>query len=640
MPEQNGNHSQGEAQRFADAIAIANIPVLLMVLVQLTGDLHWLDEQYRTRRARGMDDNDTGGLPETLQAKVREAALEAILAWRSGRPIAIPEPSQELRLKMLISAMGEKIPDEYDSIIAAELSLEPKDAPEKVPVPDGFEVLIIGAGVSGLCAAINFQRAGIPFTILEKSARLGGIWRDNRYPGAGVDTPNHLYSFASAPYDWSMYYALRDELHAYLEHVAEKFDLRSHIRFETEVKSADYDQATQRWTVAVREPDGTEKTLKANVVISAVGIFNPIKMPTIEGLDRFEGTSFHTAEWPANLDLKGKRVAIIGNGASAMQVGPEIQNTVASLTIFQRSPHWVAPNEQFRKPIPEPLRFLLREVPLYRVWYRLRLGWAFGDRIHSALQKDPTWQFADRSLNKANDSHRSYFTQYIASELGDKTELLGKVVPSYPPFGKRMLMDNGWYRMLRNERVKLVSDPIAEIGPNRITTKDGTEYEADVLVIATGFDVLRFLTAFEVRGRSGRSLREVWNDDDARAYLGLAMPDFPNFFCLYGPNLQPGHGGSLIFVVEMQMRYILDLMKQMLKQGIGAVECRQDVHDAYNDRVDEAHANMVWTHPGMQTYYRNARGRIVVNSPYRNATFYDMTREADLDEFIVEPRES
>jgi 4-hydroxyacetophenone monooxygenase len=640
MPEQNGNHSQGEAQRFADAIAIANIPVLLMVLVQLTGDLHWLDEQYRTRRARGMDDNDTGGLPETLQAKVREAALEAILAWRSGRPIAIPEPSQELRLKMLISAMGEKIPDEYDSIIAAELSLEPKDAPEKVPVPDGFEVLIIGAGVSGLCAAINFQRAGIPFTILEKSARLGGIWRDNRYPGAGVDTPNHLYSFASAPYDWSMYYALRDELHAYLEHVAEKFDLRSHIRFETEVKSADYDQATQRWTVAVREPDGTEKTLKANVVISAVGIFNPIKMPTIEGLDRFEGTSFHTAEWPANLDLKGKRVAIIGNGASAMQVGPEIQNTVASLTIFQRSPHWVAPNEQFRKPIPEPLRFLLREVPLYRVWYRLRLGWAFGDRIHSALQKDPTWQFADRSLNKANDSHRSYFTQYIASELGDKTELLEKVVPSYPPFGKRMLMDNGWYRMLRNERVKLVSDPIAEIGPNRITTKDGTEYEADVLVIATGFDVLRFLTAFEVRGRSGRSLREVWNDDDARAYLGLAMPDFPNFFCLYGPNLQPGHGGSLIFVVEMQMRYILDLMKQMLKQGIGAVECRQDVHDAYNDRVDEAHANMVWTHPGMQTYYRNARGRIVVNSPYRNATFYDMTREADLDEFIVEPRES
>jgi len=640
MLEENDDRGQTETQRLAEAIEIANIPVLLMMLVQLTGNLRWLDDNYRTRRARGMNDNDTGGHPEAIVAEIRAAALEAIVAWRAGRPVAIPEPSRELRLKMLSVAMGEEILDEYDSIIAEELSSVQDRAAEKLPVPDGFGVVIIGAGVSGLCAAVNLQRAGVPFTILEKSGTVGGIWRDNCYPGAGVDTPNHLYSFANAPYDWSMYYALRDELHTYLEYVADKFGLRSHIRFETEVKSAIYNDATQRWAVAVRNADGSRETLDANVVISAVGIFNPIKMPNIKGLDRFRGPCFHTAEWPADLDLKGKRVAMIGNGASAMQVGPEIQNTVSSLTIFQRSPHWVAPNDQFRKPIPEPLRFLLREVPLYRVWYRLRLGWTFGDRFHTALQKDPNWPHPERSMNKINDSHRAFFTQYIASELGARKELLNKVVPSYPPFGKRMLMDNGWYRMLRNERVKLVSDPIVEIGPDRIVTKDGAEYEADVLVVATGFDVLRFLTAFEVHGRSGQSLREVWNDDDARAYLGLAMPDFPNFFCLYGPNLQPGHGGSLIFVVEMQMRYVMDLLKQMLHQGIGAVECRQDVHDAYNERVDEAHANMVWTHPGMETYDRNARGRVVVNGPYRNATFYEMTRTADLDDFIVEPRHS
>jgi 4-hydroxyacetophenone monooxygenase len=638
--QEHTTNGHADAQQFAEAIATANIPTLLMVLVQFTGELHWLEEPYRPQRARGMNDNETGGLPQPLQAKVRKAALDAILAWRAGRPLAIPEPSVELRRRMLSWAMAEEVPTEYDPIIAADLPLAEHEAVEKLPIPDGFKVLIIGAGVSGLCAAIKLQQAGVPFTILEKSTTLGGIWRDNRYPGAGVDTPNHLYSYTFAPYDWTMYFALRDELHTYLEHVAEKFNLRPHIRFETEVKSADYDKETQGWKVTVQQPDGSRETLKSNILISAVGIFNPIKMPDIKGLDSFKGPRFHTAEWPDNVDLTGKRVAMIGNGASAMQTGPEIQHIVKLLTIFQRSPHWVAPNEQFRKPIPEAMRFLLREVPLYRVWYRIRLGWTFGDRVHSTLQKDPNWPYADRSLNKANDSHRGYFTQYIISELGDKTELLDKVVPTYPPFGKRMLMDNGWYRMLRNEKVQLVTDPITEIGTDRVITKDGTEHEVDVLIVATGFDVLRFLTSFEIRGRSGRRLREVWEDDNAKAYLGMNIPDFPNFFCMYGPNLQPGHGGSLIFVVEMQMRYIMDVVKKMLTQGLGAVECRQDVHDAYNEQVDTLHANMVWTHPGMETYYRNARGRIVVNSPYRNAVYYEMTREANLGDFVVESRQA
>lgn len=638
MQEQHNANGHGEAQRFAEAIAIANIPTLLMVLVQLTGDLRWLEEPYRPQRARGMNDNDSGGLPEPIQAEVRKAALDAILAWKAGRSAAIPEPSPELRCKMLACAVAEEVPMEYDPLIAADLPLGQNEVVEKLPVPEGFQALIIGAGVSGLCAAIKLQQAGIPFTILEKSPSLGGIWRDNRYPGAGVDTPNHLYSYTFAPYDWSMYFALRDELHAYLEHVADKFNLRPHIRFETEVKSAAYKEKTQQWEVTIQQPDGSHATLESNILISAVGIFNPIKLPNIKGLDRFAGPCFHTAEWPDNLDLTGKRVAMIGNGASAMQTGPEIQHIVKSLTIFQKSAHWVAPNEQFRQPIPDALRFLFREVPLYRAWYRIRLGWTFGDRIHVTLQKDPNWPYADRSLNKINDSHRAYFTQYIVSEIGDRTELLEKVVPPYPPFGKRMLMDNGWYRMLRNEKVTLVSDPIVEIGPDRIITKDGSEYEADVLIVATGFDVLRFLTTFEARGRSGRSLREVWEDDNAKAYLGTVIPDFPNFFCLYGPNLQPGHGGSLIFVVEMQMRYVMDVLKKMLTQNLGAVECRQEVHDAYNERVDQAHANMVWTHPGMETYYRNERGRIVVNSPYRNTTFYEMTRAANLGDFVVEPR--
>ena len=196
-------------------------------------------------------------------------------------------------------------------------------------------------------------------------------------------------------------------------------------------------------------------------------------MPQIEGLDKWEGEKWHTARWPENADLTGKHVAIIGNGASCMQIAPEIQEDVASLTIFQKSLHWAAPFEQFRKEVPDPLRFLLKEVPLYRNWYRVRLGWTFNDRIHAALQKDPAWEHPDRSLNAQNDAHRAYFTDYVIAELGDKAdELLDRVLPTYPPFGKRMLMDNGWYRMLRNPKVELVDEHVAEIAGSSLRTRD------------------------------------------------------------------------------------------------------------------------------------------------------------------------
>jgi 4-hydroxyacetophenone monooxygenase len=620
-----------------DAIAVANVPTLLMVLVQLTGERHWLQPPYRPHRAAGLGDNDSGGLPEHVQAEIRDAALRAILAHRAGRPMAIPEPDSELLVEMLSCAMDERVPPEYGPLVAAQLGLRPMAVEQRLPVPDSFHVLVVGAGVSGLCVGYNLQQAGVPFTIIEKRDTVGGTWLENRYPGAGVDTPNHLYSFSFAPYDWSMYFALRDELHAYLEHVADCFDLRRSIRFQTMVERAEYDEPSQRWHVTVRTSDGAVETLTANAVVSGVGIFNPPVVPDLPGLDQFEGPAFHTAYWPAGLDLQGKRVAIVGNGASAMQIAPEIQPDVEALTIFQRSPQWAAPFEHFRKPVPEPLRSLLREVPLYRGWYRARLGWTFNDRIHPTLQKDPGWAHPERSLNAVNDVHRQFFTEYIVSEIGDRRDLLERVVPAYPPFGKRMLMDNGWYRMLAKPNVELVTDAVGHVAPRSVVTEAGRSYPADVLVLATGFDVLRFVSAYDVVGRGGRSLRDVWDDDDARAYLGLTVPGFPNFFCLYGPNLQTGHGGSLIFSVEMQVHYLMDLLHQMFERGVGAVEVRPEVHDAYNDGLDRAHEQMVWTHPGMTTYYRNRRGRVVVNFPHRNVDLFERTQAADLGDYRVEP---
>jgi 4-hydroxyacetophenone monooxygenase len=276
-------------------------------------------------------------------------------------------------------------------------------------------------------------------------------------------------------------------------------------------------------------------------------------------------------------------------------------------------------------------------MPLYHAWYRLRLGWAFNDKIYPALQRDSSWPHPERAVNAINDGHRRYFTRYIVEELGERQDLLDRTLPSYPPFGKRMLMDNGWFRTMTRDNVELVTEHVAEVRADRVITKSGAEYEADALIWATGFDVVHFLAGIEIVGRDGQTLARVWDGDDARAYYGATVPGFPNFFCLYGPNTQFGHGGSLITVMERQVHYLMNLLTQMLDTGTGEVEVRQDVYDRYNERIDAAHANMVWTHPGMDTYYRNSRGRVVVNNPFRIVEYWQWTERADLRDYHTAP---
>ena len=636
-----------DAELIRRGVEKANVPTLLMVLVQATGDLHWLEDPYRPTRTRGLSDHDTGGLPEEIQAEIRAAALDAILAWHGGRPMAIPSPSPDLLVRMMTVCMGEPVPDEYGPMLVSELGFadiplvgspaSPLKTDIQPPTGAWPQVLIIGSGAAGIIAAIYLRRAGIPFTIIEKNHDLGGVWHENRYPGCGVDTPSHYYSFSFAPHDWPHYFATRDELYEYLHTVVKVFDLERHIRFDTAAIRADYDAGAQGWAVEVETADGGSETLRADVVISAVGAFGRPKLPSIEGLDRFEGSMYHTARWPEDVDLEGKRVGVIGTGASAMQLVPSVAPTVSQLTIFQRSPQWAAPFEQFQTAIPEAVRYLMREVPTYRAWYRLRLNWVFTDSIHASLQKDPAWEHPQRAVNAINDGHRRFFTRHMEHELGGRQDLLEKALPDYPPFGKRILLDNGWFRTLTRSNVHLVTAPIKEIGPHHVVTEGGEVHELDVLVLATGFDVVNFLASIDVRGRSGRSIRETWDGDNARAYLGCAIPDYPNFFCLYGPNTQTA-GGSLMFMLESQMSYVAGLLHQMAELDLGSLEVRADVHDRYNERVDEAHERMIWTHPGFGTYYRNDRGRVVVANPFRMVDFWDMCQRPDLSEYVTEPR--
>ncbi|MDA2945624.1 MAG: NAD(P)-binding domain-containing protein [Actinomycetota bacterium] len=619
----------------------ANVPTLLMSLVHLTADQRWLADRYRPTRMRGTDDNDSGDLPAEIQAEIREAAASAYQAWEAaGRP-QLATPTDDVFVEMMSVCVGESVSAEYAPMMAEEIGLASREVDLLDAVdPSSHDVLIIGAGLSGVCAGIKFERAGIPYQIIEKNESVGGTWFENTYPGAGVDTPSHLYSysFAQDP-GWSRYYAKQDEIHRYVDRCVDDFGLRPHIRFGTEVLGADWSDDDQRWNVLVRDASGAETRTSAQFLISAVGQLNRPKRAELDGRDEFTGIAIHSAEWTNDLDVTAKRVAIVGTGASAMQIVPAIADRVAALTVFQRSAQWMAPNENYFREVTDNTKWLLEHMPYYAGWYRFRLLWMFNDKVHSTLQIDPTWQHPDRSINAANDAHRRAFTEYYRAQAGERTDLFDKALPDYPPFGKRMLIDNGWFAALKHTNVELVTDHIERIDCDGVVSVTGERYPVDVIVEATGFESLRMLWPMKIRGRSGATLSEVWGDDDARAYLGMTVPDFPNFFCLYGPNTNLGHGGSLIFHFECQVRYILSLIESMIGADIATVDCRPEVLDRYVDRVDVAHRNMIWSHPGMSTWYRNDRGRVVTNSPWRLVDYWRMTREPRLGDFVVKLRD-
>jgi 4-hydroxyacetophenone monooxygenase len=631
------------------ALSGANIPTLLLVLAHLTGDRAWLADPYRPSRTVALNDNDTGGFSDERQQEIRDAAFGVLRDWRDGRTRLAPDPTDDEIVDMLAVSLGEQIPPEYATALAEEGGFRDRDvhwtngaAPAAA---QDFRVVVIGAGVAGLCAAIKLRELGIPFTVIERNDRVGGVWLENTYPGAGVDTPSHLYSYSFAPNPhWSRYFSKQPEIVGYLDDCARRFGVLPHVRFGTEVAAAHYDPSTSTWQVHVRPVggdrdapgDGPTELLVADVVISSVGQLNRPHVPNIPGLDSFDGPAFHSARWRHDVDITGKRVAVVGTGASAMQIVPEIAGTAGSVTVFQRSPQWAAPNGNYLRHVQGDVGLLVEQVPYYATWYRLRLMWMYQDKLHPTLQKDPDWPHPERAVNAINDKHRVFLSDHIREQIaGREDELLDKVLPDYPPYGKRMLIDNGWFSAIQRDDVELVDEGVAAIEGSDIVTSDGTRRPADVLVLATGFQSRRMLWPMDVHGRSGTSLRELWGDDDARAYLGMTVPDFPNFFVLYGPNTNLGHGGSIIFHAECQVRYVTAMIRDMVEKGISAVEVRPEVCDAYNDRVDAAHANMIWTHPGMDTWYRNAEGRIVTNTPWRLIDYWAMTHEPDLDEFVV-----
>jgi cation diffusion facilitator CzcD-associated flavoprotein CzcO len=451
------------------------------------------------------------------------------------------------------------------------------------------DIAIVGSGFSGLGMAIQLKQEGNEdFVVLERGDEVGGTWHYNTYPGCACDVPSHLYSFSFAPNpDWSQTYSPQPEIGAYLRRCADRFGIRPHIRLNTTVTFAEWDEDAGRWTI---ETDAGPLT--ARVLVAGMGPLAEPKIPDIPGLETFKGAKFHSAQWDHDHDLKGERVASIGTGASAIQLVPKIQPDVEQLHVFQRTPPWVFPHSN--RPIKDWERRLYRAFPALQKLVRGAVYTMREAAVLGFVKRPRLMKVAERIA-----------LRHMRAQISDP-ELLEKVTPDYTIGCKRILPSNRWYRALGKPNVELVTDGIAEVREHSIVTADGTEREVDTIIYSTGFHVADMPVGQKVRGRGGRTLDEHWKGSP-RAHLGCTVPGFPNLFLLLGPNTGLGHN-SMVYMIESQIAYVLDALRTMKREQALAVEVRGEVAAGYNEAIDQELSTTVWN-TGCSSWYLDDTGR-------------------------------
>jgi cation diffusion facilitator CzcD-associated flavoprotein CzcO len=487
------------------------------------------------------------------------------------------------------------------------------------PIPAQPRIAIIGSGHAGLCLAIQLVRSGLrSFTIFEKAQRLGGTWRDNTYPGAACDSPAFGYCFSfEQKTDWSRKWAPQAEILGYMEHCAEKYGLLPHIRFGAEIASARFDAAESVWRL--RTAAGEEHV--ADILVSAVGQLNRPRIPRLAGLDRFRGDWFHSARWNHAVPLEGRSVAVVGNAASAIQFVPVIAPVVKRLTIFQRSANWMLPKLDRAYSDAERRRFarhpLLARLYRWWIWLSFELRWPVFRR--NAFMSSHIQRLAVRTMR---------------SVVRDRA-LQDVLIPDYPIGGKRILISDDYYQTLNRDDVEVVTAGIDHLDEDAVVAADGRRFPADVVILATGFESTSFLAPMAIEGAEGRCLASEWKQG-ARAYLGLTVAGFPNFFMMYGPNTNLGHN-SILFMLECQTRYIVDAIRQMMDRGLASIDVRRDVMDAYNARLQAQLARTVWA-ATPHSWYKTEDGVITNNWSGPTFRYWWKTRRADFGVYHRVPR--
>jgi len=473
------------------------------------------------------------------------------------------------------------------------------------------EVLVAGGGFSGLGAAIKLTQAGRrDFVVIERGSEVGGTWRDNTYPGAACDVPSHLYSYSfELNPNWSRSFSDGWEIQQYLRDVAAKYRVVDKFVFDCELLSANWDAAARRWVV-----ETSKGAYTAKIFVSAIGSLCEPALPDIKGVDTFTGEIFHSARWKEDVDLRGKRVALVGTGASAIQIGPEIAPLVSHLDVYQRTAPWIVPRRDRTYPKLESLAY--KHIPGLQRLARTLIYWGretfvFGFAINPRLTAPA------RKMALGN----------IARGVRDP-ELRQAVTPNFQIGCKRILLSNDWYPMLERDNVDLVTDGIAEIRGNTVVSADGTERPVDAILVATGFHVTDSPAYDKIKGAEGRTIGEVWRAEGMQAYKGSTLAGFPNLFFLVGPNTGLGHN-SMVLMIESQLNYLMDALHTMDEHGLATVEVRREAQAKYNGDLQRRMDRTIWTTGGCASWYLDAHGRNTTLWPGFTFTFRQLTRQFD-----------
>jgi cation diffusion facilitator CzcD-associated flavoprotein CzcO len=470
---------------------------------------------------------------------------------------------------------------------------------------DAQEVAIIGAGFAGVAAAHHFAKRGIAYQVFEASGSLGGVWRDNEYPGIACDTPSHMYSYSFFRYPWSRSHAPGHEIRSYLEEVADRVGMRRRTQFNTRVTGIIWNPESQTYLI---ETDADERS-EFRFVVSAIGLLNIPMIPDIPGRDEFCGQLLHTTGWDTSTDARGRRVAVVGTGSSGVQLVPEIAPEAEHLYLFQREPGWILPKRVQHFSEEE------RRRSASALWYRWK---RLGAYIRRQTTKGPS---AFRAGTRQNLKARAQALAFLEREVGDEEQLMTALTPDYPFGGKRPISaEPDYFQSLRRENVTLVPEAVAKFCGRGPTTTSGDTYDVDIVVMATGFQPAKFLQSLSVVGRDGARLHDVWGSEP-RAFLGIVVPGFPNFFMMYGPNT---NGMGLIFMLERQAEFIARTISQARRKGATSVEVRRSSYRRYNSWLDRRLSRTVWVQTN--NYFKTESGYVATQYPESLPSYWLLTR--------------